>query len=347
MTKIKVAINGFGRIGRLTTRNLLKKFNDQVEIVALNDLTSSKNLAYLFKYDSTYGKYEGEVNYEENAIIIDNNLIKVYAEKDPSMLPWGELGVDVVLECTGRFLSQETASLHLNAGAKKVILSAPAKDSTILTVVQGVNVPSLFSQTGEYIHQNEFQSAKIISNASCTTNCVAPILKVIEKEFGIVNANALTVHAYTATQMLQDAPSPKDFRDGRAAAQNMIPSKTGAAKAAALVVPSIAGKVNLSALRVPIITGSNVFISFNLEKATSVEELNSIVKKYANSELKGILEYSEDDLVSTDIIQNSHSTIFDSKMTEMISDKSVKLVVWYDNEWGYSSRLAELLINSK
>lgn len=346
MTKIKIAINGFGRIGRLTARNILTKYNDLVEIVAINDLTSPKNLEYLFKFDSTYGKWNGTVSSDEKTLTINDNKILVFAEKDPSLLPWKDLNVDTVIECTGRFLTKELASLHLNAGAKKVVLSAPAKEVDILTAVQGVNVASIYSKEGNYIDQDSFKTATIISNASCTTNCMAPVLKVIESEFGIDTLNAITVHAYTATQMLQDAPSPKEFRDGRAAGTNIIPSKTGAAKAVTLVIPSLKNKINLSAVRVPVITGSLVYLSINLSKETNVEEVNSVIKKYSENELKGILEYSSDDLVSSDIVQNSHSVIVDASLTEMLNSKMLKLVIWYDNEWGYSSRLAELIINS-
>jgi glyceraldehyde 3-phosphate dehydrogenase len=326
-TKAKIAINGFGRIGRLTARNIINNY-PELEIVAINDLTSSENLAYLLRNDSTFRDFKKDITVENNNIVIDGKTIKVFSEKDPSNLPWKDLGIDTVLECTGFFRDEEKAGLHLKAGANKVIISAPAKGTGVPTVVLGVNSPD--------------KEAKIISNASCTTNCVAPAFKVLNDMFGIKQAFGITVHAYTASQTLQDGPSKKSFRDGRAAAVNAIPTSTGAAKAVFEVLPELAGKISLSALRIPVITGSMVYITAKVEKETSVEEVNSEFYKAAQGSLKGILEYSQEELVSSDIIQNSHSSIFDSKLTEVMGD-TIKFVVWYDNEWGYSSRLAQLV----
>ena len=345
-SKIRLGINGFGRIGRLTTRILLSKFADQVDIVAVNDLTDASNLAYLFKYDSTYRQFNGEVSVEGSDLIINGDKIKVLAEKDPSLLPWGELGVDVVLECTGRFLSRELASLHLKGGAKAVLLSAPAKDADILTVVQGVNIPTINSSEAEsvsYPDTGRFNTESIISNASCTTNCIAPALKALEDELKILQVNAITIHAYTATQPLQDGPSQKEWRDGRAAAVNGIPSKTGAAKAVELVLPELKGKVSLSALRVPVITGSMVYVVADFGRAVTVEEVNNSLKKLAETNMKGVLEYGTDEYVSGDVIGNSHSCLVDSSLTKVLGNKA-EITIWYDNEWGYSNRLAELMI---
>lgn len=329
MSTTKIAINGFGRIGRLATRIILAKF-PELEIVAVNDLTSAENLAYLLEFDSTYRKLPYTVTTKDGSLFVHKPeseiKIEVLSEKDPSKLPWKALGIDVVLECTGRFLTSELASLHLQAGAKKVVLSAPAKDEDIPTLVLGVN------------EVNKDQN--IVSNASCTTNCISPALKVLQDNFIIKQAMGLTVHAYTATQYVQDAPSQKEFRDGRAAAQNMIPSKTGAAKAVVRVLPELAGKLGLSAIRVPIVTGSMVYVTASLEKPINKDEVNNTMKLASETYLNGILEYSQKELVSTDIIQNSHSCIVDGGLTEVMGD-TVKLVLWYDNEWGYANRLVE------
>ncbi len=329
MTK-KIAINGFGRIGRLTTRILLTKF-PEIEIVAVNDLTSPENLAYLLSNDSTFRKFNFPVKAEGSEIVINTNTgekrIKVLSQRDPLLLPWKDMEIDSVIESTGFFTKFEDASKHITAGAKKVIISAPGKGD-LPTVVLGVNeIPS---------------EAKVISNASCTTNCISPVLKVLDEYFGIKQTFGLTAHAYTATQPLQDGPTKKDFRDGRAGAVNAIPSTTGAAKAVVEVLPQLAGKVNLMSLRIPVITGSLVYITAQLNKITTVEEINQAFKAEADGNLKGILEYSKEDLVSSDIIANPHSVIVDSQLTEVMGD-TVKMVVWYDNEWGYSSRLAELV----
>jgi glyceraldehyde 3-phosphate dehydrogenase len=333
MSTKKVAINGFGRIGRLAARNILTKFPD-LEIVAVNDLTSPENLAYLFKYDSTYRQFEYDVATDGENLIIHKPSgqvkIKVLSQKDPAMLPWSDLGVDVVLECTGRFLTREAANLHLQNGVKKVVLSAPAKDEDIATTVLGVN---------------SLPTDNVISNASCTTNCVSPALKVLNDIFRIEEAVGITVHAYTATQLLQDGPSQKDYRDGRAAGINMIPSKTGAAKAVYKVLPELKGKLGLSAIRVPVITGSMVYLTLNLEKDFDKQAINNAFKAAADNQLKGILEFSTEELVSGDIIQNSHSCIVDGNLTEVLG-KTAKVVLWYDNEWGYANRLVEVINQS-
>jgi len=331
MSKKRIAINGFGRIGRLTARNILNKYPD-IEIVAVNDLTDSQNLAYLFKYDTAYHKFDGRVEVNSaGQIEIENHhgiqKIKVLSERDPLLLPWKDLNIDLVIESTGFFTEKEKAEFHLQAGAKKVLISAPSKGKDVPTIVLGVNKP-----TGD---------ETIVSNASCTTNCIAPALKVIHDEFGIKQAFGITAHSYTASQVLQDGPSRKAFRDGRAAAQNLIPSSTGAAKAVFEVIPDLIGKLSLSALRVPTITGSMVYLTLELDKETTVDQINDKFKAASNSYLKGILEYTTDEIVSSDIIKNSHSCIFDSKLTELMG-KTAKIVVWYDNEWGYSNRLAEL-----
>jgi glyceraldehyde 3-phosphate dehydrogenase len=326
----KIAINGFGRIGRLAARIILSKYPD-LEIVAVNDLTSPENLAYLFEFDSTYHRFEYPVSVKDGNIVVKKPtgevVIKVLSEKDPAKLPWADLGVEVVLECTGRFLTRDLANLHLQNGVKKVVLSAPAKDEDIATVVLGVN---------------DVPREGIISNASCTTNCISPALKVLNDNFEIEQAMGITVHAYTATQLLQDAPSQKEFRDGRAAAINMIPSKTGAAKAVLRVLPVLTGKLSLSALRVPIITGSMVYLTATLKADVTKESVNAAFLKASQTNLNGILEYSENELVSTDIIGNTHSTVIDGSLTEVLG-KTVKILAWYDNEWGYANRLVEVV----
>lgn len=322
----RIAINGFGRIGRLTLRNLLEKEN--VEVVAVNDLTDNKTLAHLFKFDSTHGIYSGEVVGDDDHIIINGKKINSYAERDPAKLPWAELKIDVVLECTGFFLSREKATWHLDAGAKRVVLSAPAKDKDIPTIVLGAN---------ESIYNPD---EKIISNASCTTNCLSPMVKILEDNWGIVNGFMTTVHAYTANQSLQDGPH-KDLRRARAAAENMIPTTTGAAKALALVLPESEGKISAAAIRVPIATGSLTELMVNLEKEASVEEINAAFKAQAEGPMKGILEYTELPLVSKDIVGNKHSCILDAGITD-VNGKMVKIVGWYDNEAGYSARMADL-----
>lgn len=321
---INVAINGFGRIGRMVLR---AGWNDKkINFVAVNDLTSPENLAYLLKYDSVHGTFPEKVSSTKDSLIIGKKKIPVYAEKDPVGLPWKKHKVDVVVESTGFFLTGKLAHLHLKAGAKKVLLSAPAKDNKIKTFVYGVN-------------HKEYKKEKIISNASCTTNCLAPIAKVLDEKFGIVSGLLNTVHGYTASQKIVDGPHKK-FRRGRAAAHNIVPTTTGAAIATCKVLPKLKGKMDGMAIRIPVVDGSIIDFTCWLKKKTSVDQVNNAFKKAS----KGItvLEYSDEELVSTDIIGNSHSAIFDSKMTQVIG-KVVKVFAWYDNEWGYSNRMIDLV----
>jgi glyceraldehyde 3-phosphate dehydrogenase len=335
MTKVRVAINGFGRIGRLTARHLLTRYKEEVEIVAVNDLTNPENLGYLFKHDSTYRKFEYPVTVENGNILVNRNgenlEIKVLSERDPVNLPWKEMNIDMVIESTGFFLTRELAEKHLQAGAKKVVLSAPAKDKTIPTLVLGVN--------NELLRETD---SKVISNASCTTNCMAPALKVLNDNLDIKDLFGITAHAYTATQVLQDGPSKKAQRDGRAAAVNAIPASTGAAKAVELVIPELKGKMSLSALRIPVITGSMVYLTINLNQSTTPEAVNKLFKEAAEGSLEGVLGYTEEDIVSSDIVQDPHSSIIDAQLTEVLGN-TLKVVTWYDNEWGYSNRLAEVV----
>lgn len=324
---IKVAINGFGRIGRLTFRQLLKDTN--VEVVAINDLTDAKTLSHLFKYDSSQGGFQGEVSSKgDDTLVVNGKDYKLYAEKDPSNLPWSDLGVQVVAECTGIFRDREGASKHISAGAQKVIISAPAKGD-VKTVVIGVNDDTLSAEDD------------VVSNASCTTNCLAPIAMVLDREFGIDKGFINTIHAYTADQRIQDAPH-KDLRRARAGAFSIIPTTTGAAKAVGLVLPHLKGKLDGNATRVPTITGSMTDLVVVLNKEVSAEEINSAIKKAAESELSGIVQYTEDPIVSADIIGNPYSSIFDSLMTST-NGNMAKVVSWYDNEFGYASRTAELV----
>ncbi len=325
---VRIAINGFGRIGRTTLRILLKR-NLPIEVVAINDLTDGETLAHLFKYDSVHGIYPGTVEYKDGFLHIDGNRIYLLSEPDPAKLPWDEMEVDIVLEATGRFRSKEGAGKHLDAGARKVIISAPAKDEDIKMIVLGVN---------EHILDSE---DRIISNASCTTNCLAPMVKVLDEEFGIEYGLMNTVHAYTADQRLHDAPH-KDLRRARAAATNIVPTSTGAAKAVGRVLPHLKGKLTGLAMRVPVIDGSVTDFTCVLKQPATVEAINKAFKKYAEGELKGILEYCEDPIVSSDIIGNPHSCIFDALST-MVVGNMVKVVGWYDNEYGYSSRLVDLI----
>lgn len=322
----KVAINGFGRIGRLTFKVLAQ--NSNIDVVAINDLTDTKTLAHLLKYDSVHGKYPGTVEATEDSLVVNGKAIKVYAEREPAKLPWGDLGVEIVLESTGRFVDPEGAGGHLAAGAKKVVISAPAKGD-ITTVVLGVNDDVL---TG-----NE----EILSNASCTTNCLAPMAKVLDDNFGIEKGYISTIHAYTADQNLQDAPH-KDLRRARAAAYSIVPTSTGAAKAVGLVLPHLKGKLDGVAMRVPIPDGSLTDLTVLLKKEATAEQINAAMKEAAEGPMKGILEYTEDPIVSIDIVGNSHSCIFDSKMTSA-NGTLVKVVGWYDNEAGYSNRAADLI----
>ncbi len=325
---IKVGINGFGRIGRLVFRAL--QANPHVEIVKINDLTDNKTLAHLLKYDSVHGRFNGTVEADEDSITVNGRRIEASAERNPENLGWGELGVDVVVESTGIFRSREKASLHLKAGAKKVVISAPAKGAVDATVVLGVNDEILTADM------------TIISNASCTTNCLAPMVKVLDEKFGIVSGFMTTIHAYTADQRLQDAPH-SDLRRARAAATNIVPTTTGAAAAVGLVLPQLKGKLDGIATRVPVPDGSLTDLTVILKKAATAEEINAAMKAAASEgSLKGYLEYSEDPLVSSDIVGNPHSCIFDSEMTSA-QGVLAKVVGWYDNEWGYSSRVADLI----
>lgn len=328
MAKIKVGINGFGRIGRMVTRAIIANYKDEIDIVGVNDLTDTKTLAHLFKYDSSQGIYAGSVKADGDTLTIDHLSFKVTAERDPANLNWGELGVDIVVESTGFFRDKESAGKHLSAGAKKVIISAPAKGD-IKTVVLGVNDEVIDSETTIY------------SNASCTTNCLAPMAKVIDDLLGIKKGFMTTIHSYTGDQRILDAPH-SDLRRARSAAINIIPTSTGAAKAVGLVLPHLNGKLDGGAVRVPTPTGSLTDFVCEVEKETTVEELNAAFKAAAEGPMKGILEYSEEPLVSTDIIGNPHSNIFDSQLTK-VDGKLVKVIGWYDNEAGYANRTADLI----
>jgi glyceraldehyde 3-phosphate dehydrogenase len=322
----KVAINGFGRIGRLTFRNLLHEKG--IEVVAINDLTDNQTLAHLLKYDSAQGPFDGTVEANDDGFIVNGKNIHSYAIRNPEELPWADLGVDLVLECTGIFRSKEQAGLHLKAGAKDVIISAPAKGGDVQTIVLGVNDEELDRR------------ANVFSNASCTTNCLAPVAKIIHENWGIQVGSMTTTHAYTADQNIQDAPH-SDLRRARAAAFNIVPTSTGAASATGKVIPALKGKLSAIALRVPVITGSMVELNVMLDKTVTVEEVNKKFKEMAEGKLKGILQYSTDPLVSSDIVRNPHSSIFDSQMTD-VNGQLLKVVSWYDNEAGYSARLADL-----
>ena len=327
MAKTKVAINGFGRIGRLTFKSLLGR--DDVEVVAINDLTDNHTLAHLLKYDSVHGRFQGTIAYDDDSLTVNGQRITALAERDPKKLPWGEMGIDIVLESTGRFVDEEGAGQHLTAGAKKVVISAPAKGN-IPTVVLGVNDDVL---TGD---------EQIISNASCTTNCLAPMAKVLDAAFGIEKGYITTVHAYTSDQNIQDAPH-RDLRRARAAALSIIPTSTGAAKAVGLVLPQLKGKLDGIAMRVPVPDGSTTDLTVILKREASIDDINNAMKKAAEEgDLKGILEYSTDPLVSSDIVGNPHSCVFDSELTST-NGTLVKVVGWYDNEVGYSTRTADLI----
>ncbi len=329
----RVGINGFGRIGRNFFRAALEQGAD-IEIVAVNDLTDNKTLAHLLKYDSITGRFQGEVSYDDEGIVVNGKHIKVLAQRNPADLPWGELGVEVVVESTGFFTDGEKAKAHIEAGAKKVVISAPAKNVDG-TFVMGVN-------DGDYTND-----LNIVSNASCTTNCLAPLAKVLEENFGIERGIMTTIHSYTGDQRVLDAPH-KDLRRARAAALNMIPTKTGAAQAVALVLPALAGKFDGLAVRVPTPTGSLTDLTFIAKKEVSVEAVKAAVKAAAEGELKGVLEYTEDPIVSSDIVGDPHTSIFDATETKVIGNL-VKVLSWYDNEWGYSNALVRLtaLVGSK
>jgi glyceraldehyde 3-phosphate dehydrogenase len=330
MAKIKTAINGFGRIGRLTLKAALK--NEDIEIVAVNDLTNSATLAHLLKYDSVHGKFPGTVSAEGDYLLVNGKKIRVYSEKDPANLPWKELGIDVVVESTGVFRDREKISKHLQAGARKVILCVPSKSASDVdaTVVLGVNDGDIKPE-----HQ-------IYSNASCTTNCLAPFAKVINDNFGIKRGLMNTIHSYTNDQVILDAPH-SDLRRARAAAMSIIPTTTGAAKAVGLVIPELKGKLDGFAMRVPTPDGSVVDLTVELSRDVTKEEINEAIKKAAEGPMKGILEYCTDPIVSTDVIGNTHSSVFDSKLTQVIDGNFVKVVSWYDNEFGYASRVVDMV----
>lgn len=325
---IKVGINGFGRIGRNSLKAAIKNHPD-VEIVAINDLWDTKSLAHLFKYDSVFGVFDGEVEAKEDSIIVDGKEIKIFAEKDPANIPWGDLGVDIVIESTGLFRSKEQAQKHIEAGAKKVIISAPAKNEDI-TIVMGVNE-----------EKYDPKEHNIISNASCTTNCLAPIAKVLLDNFGIKRGLMNTIHSYTNDQRILDLPH-KDLRRARAAALNIIPTTTGAAKAVSLVIPELEGKLNGFALRVPTPTVSIVDLTCQLEKSATAEQINEAFQKATEGRMKGVLGYTEEPLVSMDLKGSDYSSVADGLSTMVIGDDFVKVISWYDNEWGYSCRVIDL-----
>ncbi len=328
--KTKVAVNGFGRIGRLTLKAVMQR--QDVDIIAVNDLTDSVTLAHLLKYDSVHGKFPWSVSAEGENLMVDGKLIRVYSEKDPANLPWQELGIDVVVEATGVFRDREKISKHLQAGAKKVILCVPSKtaDDVDATVVLGVNDHDL--KPGQ----------QIFSNASCTTNCLAPVAKVLNDHFGIKQGLMNTIHAYTNDQIILDAPH-KDLRRARAAAMSIIPTTTGAAKAVGLVIPELNGKMDGFAMRVPTPDGSVVDLTCELSKEVTREDINQAIKQAAEGPMKGILEYCDEPIVSTDVIGNPHSSVFDSLMTLVINGRFIKVVSWYDNEFGYANRVADLI----
>ena len=327
MAKIKVGINGFGRIGRLVFRAGLD--NENIEFIGINDMITSDYMGYMLKYDSVHGPFKGTVSHTENSIIVNGHEIPVFSEKDPTNLPWGKYDTDFVVESTGLFTTVEKASAHLKAGAKKVVISAPSADAPMF--VMGVN-------NKEYKPE-----MNIVSNASCTTNCLAPLAKVIHDHFGIESGLMTTVHATTATQRTVDGPSVKDWRGGRAAAGNIIPSSTGAAKAVGKVIPELSGKLTGMAFRVPTLDVSVVDLTVNLKTATTYEEICKIIKEASEGELKGILGYTEEAVVSTDFITDSRTSIFDAGAGIMLNDKFAKLVSWYDNEWGYSNKVLDLI----
>lgn len=325
----RIGINGFGRIGRLTLRAIRERYPDELKVVAINDLGDVSVNAHLFKRDSTYGSYPGEVIVSDGYLIVDGERIRDFSEKDPSHIPWGECGVDIVIESTGHFTDAEKAKAHLEAGAKKVLISAPAKGEDI-TVVLGVN-------EDKYQPENHH----IISNASCTTNCAAPLVKVLHQRFGVKKGLMSTIHAYTNDQRLLDTYHT-DLRRARSAAQNIIPTATGAAKSVTVVIPELKGRLHGMAFRVPVAAGSVVDLVAELEREVTAEDINLAFKEVAEGEMKGIIEYSTEPLVSSDIIKNSSSAIFDALSTMVIAGDLVKVIAWYDNEWGYSCRLADL-----
>ncbi|MGJ1404126.1 MULTISPECIES: type I glyceraldehyde-3-phosphate dehydrogenase [unclassified Sphingobacterium] len=326
---MKIGINGFGRIGRLAFRAAINR--PEIEIVGINDLVEPDYMAYMLKYDSTHGKFDGSVEVKDGNLVVNGKTIRVTAEKDPANLKWNEVGAEVIIESTGFFLTQELAQKHIDAGAKKVVMSAPAKDDTP-TFVMGVN------------HKELKADQNIVSNASCTTNCLAPIAKVLNDKFGIVEGLMTTVHAVTATQKTVDGPSVKDWRGGRGAYQNIIPSSTGAAKAVGLVLPELKGKLTGMSLRVPTADVSVVDLTVRLNKGASYEEIKTAMKEASEGELKGILGYTEDEVVSSDFLGDARTSIFDAKAGISLNDNFVKVVSWYDNEWGYSNKIVDLVL---
>ncbi|ANM31925.1 glyceraldehyde-3-phosphate dehydrogenase [Acidobacteria bacterium Mor1] len=329
MSKPKVAINGFGRIGRAVFRILSQ--NQNYDVVALNDITDNEKLVYLCKYDTVFGRFPGAVELDGSTLRAGTQTVEMLAERDPSRLPWKEMGIDVVVEATGRFRKRAEIAQHLDAGAGRVVLTVPAKDEIDATVVLGVNDDTL-----EPEH-------RIVSNASCTTNCLAPVAKVLQDEFGLVKGYMTTVHAYTNDQRLADVPH-SNLRRSRAAAENLIPTTTGAARAVGKVLPELDGRLDGVAMRVPVPDGSTVDLVAELEREVTVEEINSVMREAAQTEsLRTILEYTEEEIVSSDIIQNSHSSIFDAKCTKVLGGNLIKVLSWYDNEWGYSCRVVDLM----
>ncbi len=324
---IKVGINGFGRIGRNVYRVIAER--EDIDVLAINDLTDARTLSILLKYDSVHGRFNGEVGTKDNALVVKGKEVRLTKERDPASLPWKELGVEVVIESTGIFTTKADCEKHLEAGAKKVILSAPAKDQLDATIVMGINDNDLKPEH------------KIVSNASCTTNCLGPLVKVINDSFGIEKGLMTTIHAYTNDQKVADLMH-SDLRRARAAAINIIPTTTGAAKAIGEVIPELKGKLDGMAMRVPVANGSVTDLVASVKKSVSIEEINNVIKAASENELKGILEYCEDPIVSSDIIDNAHSCIFDSLSTYVIGDNLVKVIGWYDNEWGYSNRMVDL-----
>ena len=327
MSKIKVGINGFGRIGRLVLRASINRTD--LEVVAINDLIDVDYMAYMLKYDTVHGRFDGTVDVKDGKLIVNGNPIRVTSEKSPANLRWNEVGAEYVVESTGLFLTKETAQQHIDAGAKKVVMSAPPKDDTPMFVM-GVN-------------QNNYNGELIVSNASCTTNCLAPLTKVINDNFGLLEGLMTTVHSTTATQKTVDGPSAKDWRGGRAAAGNIIPSSTGAAKAVTKVIPELKGKLTGMSFRVPTLNVSVVDLTCRLEKATTYEEIKAAIKKASENELKGVLGYTEDAVVSSDFIGDARTSIFDAEAGIMLNSNFVKLVAWYDNEWGYSNKVLDLI----
>jgi len=328
MSKIKVGINGFGRIGRLVFRAAVK--NPNIQIVGINDLIDVDYMAYMLKYDSTHGRFDGSIEVKDGKLVVNGNAIRVTAERDPANLKWNEIGAEYVVESTGLFLTLDTADKHIAAGAKRVVLSAPAKDDTP-TFVMGVN------------NNSYTKDMTIVSNASCTTNCLAPVAKVLNDNFGILEGLMTTVHAATATQKTVDGPSAKDWRGGRGAYQNIIPSSTGAAKAVGLVIPELKGKLTGMSFRVPTADVSVVDLTCRLVKPASFETIKAAMKAASEGEMKGILGYTEDEVVSTDFLGDARTSIFDAKAGISLNDNFVKIVSWYDNEWGYSNKLVDLI----